>query len=42
MLDEDDHSGRDKPHADKGEEVGIQVFWRTTFKDDLLRRRDSA
>ena len=42
MQDEDYHNGRGKPHADKGEGVGIQVFLRTTFRDDLLKRRDSA
>ena len=34
--------GGGKPHADKGEGVRIQVFLRTAFRDDLLRRRDSA
>ena len=34
--------GGGKPHADKGEGVEIQVFERTTVRDDLLRRRDSA
>ena len=35
MKDEDDHKGRDKPHAGKGEWSENRYFCRTTFRDDL-------